>query len=205
MLTDHGTKLHGWFKKDYDYSHNIGRGATLYGFRNFLMNNVGLDVKSVDQISPPYKIVFQQYSSRASGVRSLNFKEQINAVTREFDKEIKKKEIIVETYTFSEHPIEEQMQITSKTSILITACGGGAVTAMFLPKGAGLIMYYNDVNKGEKQGTNGKTPAHLDWDFLNNAAYLRTHWMPISTRKSPTDLNVFLNLVRNEIETISHH
>ena len=32
MLTDHGSKLHGWMKKDYEYSHNFGRGALLYNY-----------------------------------------------------------------------------------------------------------------------------------------------------------------------------
>merc|ERR1719491_2491126 len=66
----------------------------------------------------------------------------------------------------------DQVELMSTTSILITVCGGGAVTAMFLPKGAALLLFFHD-EEGEED-----TPARLDWDMFNHLGYIRTHWLP---------------------------
>ena len=58
MLSDHGLKLHGWVKKDYEQTHNIGRGPVMYDFRNHMMRNIGLDPTPKVQSAPPYRIVF---------------------------------------------------------------------------------------------------------------------------------------------------
>ena len=43
LLTDHGDKLHGWDKTDYEVSHNLGRGKILWDFRNHLLRNLKID------------------------------------------------------------------------------------------------------------------------------------------------------------------
>ena len=41
LLTDHGKKLHGWDKEDYEYSYNIGKGGLMKEFRDFAVGNIG--------------------------------------------------------------------------------------------------------------------------------------------------------------------
>ena len=62
--------------------------------------------------------------------------------------------------------LNDQIELVAGASIFITMCGGGAVTAMFLPKGATLLVYFGSVNPYDK------IPARLDWDLLNNIGYL---------------------------------
>jgi len=52
----------------------------------------------------------------------------------------------------------------------------------------------------------------MDWDTYNNFGYIRTHWLPIrhesapddDGRRSANDMNVFIKLVDQELDLISH-
>ena len=92
--------------------------------------------------------------------------------------------------------MEEEIEIVARSSILITACGGGAVSSMFLPRGASLIMYYAD--KKERVAN-----AKLDFDYLNNMGYARTHWLSTKNMNKDTSLLSFIRLIQHEIEVIS--
>jgi hypothetical protein len=98
--------------------------------------------------------------------------------------------------------VEEQLKTAAESSVIVTAAGGGAMTAMFLPKGASLIIFYEDKQHYNKKNEN---PARLDWDYFNNAAYLRTHWFPITTMTETEDVNAFRSLVVHELDIISSH
>jgi hypothetical protein len=198
MLTDHGQKLHGWDKLDYEYSVNSGKGALFYNFRNFMMNN--LEVDNVPLSKSPFRITFSIMSSQRSP-RLTAFSGQVSLVRKEF---ADNPNVIVEARMFSKMSVVEQVKLASQSSIIITSCGGGAVTSMFLPKGASLIVYYDEL--GGQQG-NRKTsnPALLDWDYLNNAAYIRTHWLPIRKMSDQENMAALVQLIHNELEVISHH
>ena len=89
----------------------------------------------------------------------------------------------------------------SETSLSVGVCGGGAVTNLFLPKGAGMILFYAD----EPSKWDHNYPARLDWDYFNNQGYARVHWLPISTMGTEEGLAAFTNIVRSEIEIISRN
>ena len=93
------------------------------------------------------------------------------------------------------------MEIASQTSIFITGCGGGAVTATFLPKGASVILYYVE-DGGVRNNKNTGTPARLDWDLFNNFGYLKVHWLPKGTMQSETDLKALAVLVQHELDAM---
>ena len=107
--------------------------------------------------------------------------------------------------------IEEQVQLTAEASIFISVCGGGAVTAMFLPKGASLLLYFNENPSVIRRHD---TPARLDWDLLNNIGYIRVHLLSRPKSKfsdaepadhqSQVDLEAFVRLVDHELDIISH-
>eukprot|EP00519_Triparma_laevis_P004136 CAMPEP_0182509702 /NCGR_PEP_ID=MMETSP1321-20130603/27346_1 /TAXON_ID=91990 /ORGANISM="Bolidomonas sp., Strain RCC1657" /LENGTH=243 /DNA_ID=CAMNT_0024716041 /DNA_START=1028 /DNA_END=1756 /DNA_ORIENTATION=- len=196
LLTDHGKKLHGWNKEDYEYSYNIGKGGLMKEFRDFASGNIGLDYNSkVPGSDDKIRITFSTMSS-ASPARRLTFKKQIQNVKELYANDAS---VIIEEYNFADLDAKQQVEIHMKTNVMVTAAGGGAVTSMFLPDGAALILYYDSL------GTNGNTkrpighPARLDWDYFNNMAYVRTSWLPIVGMDDDA-LEVFTGIVEMEVE-----
>lgn len=206
MLTDHGTKLHGWMKKDYLFSHNIGRGGALFEFRNWMINNINLNPnKSISKA--PFRIVFSINSS-STYTRNIGFEKHIELVKEKLGN---KYELEVHAIQLSKLSLLEQIELVSGASIMITMCGGGAVTGMFLPKGASLLAYFNEIETG------GDTAPRLDWDLLNNLSYIRVHWLPRpkdfvigdsdfrkKTKPREADYEAFIRLIDHELDIISH-
>ena len=174
MLTDHGLKLHGWHSKDYQTMHNHGRGYALLRFRNWMVSNVGV---SPEPLGPdaPYKIVFSVNSSRTEG-RSTTFENQMHAVREKFGSKAQ-----VLAVTLKDLTVKEQVEIVSQASIFVTGacfkvsrtissfvffishvavCGGGAVSATFVPEGASVVLYYKE-NGGVENNRSTKKPARL--------------------------------------------
>jgi len=201
MITDHGGKLHGWDKADYKVTQNIGRGGVLYEFRNWMMNNI--DVAPHKAISKaPYKVVFNVHSSSTS-IRSVHFNDHIKIVKERIGL---KYDVDVQVVTMSHLSLVEQVDLVSGATILVTMCGGGAVTSMFLPKGASLFVFFNE---DERSGTGNAMPR-LDWDLLNNLSHIRTHWLPRPQRfgtkyEGPraADFEAFARLVEHELDVVS--
>mmetsp|Transcript_18459 Transcript_18459/g.37829 ORF Transcript_18459/g.37829 Transcript_18459/m.37829 type:complete len:563 (-) Transcript_18459:158-1846(-) len=200
VLNDHGFKTHGWNKGDYEYSYNAGRGSVFNRFRNFLMKNIGMDPIRLVSSEPPYIITFSPSNSRDPD-RRIRYNKQTTALEKAFKDEISRGDVVVRSVQFNAIPIEEQVKKVAESAIIVGTCGGGASTNMFLPKGAGMILYYPD----KPSGRGHNYPARLDWDYFNNAGYARVHWLPISEKDSEEDVDLFVKLVKNEIETISHH
>lgn len=200
MLTDHGQKLHGWKKSDYEFSHNIGRGGLLLDFRNYMLKNTNIKPdKSISK--PPYKIVFSVASSSTSA-RSATFEEHKKLLKERLGEKYPMEIISVKLSSMS---LPEQNELVSGASIMITMCGGGAVTGMFLPKGASLLTFFNEEERG------GDTSPRLDWDLLNNLGYIRVHWLPKPqknlydrTGPSEADYEAFIRLMDHELDIISH-
>jgi hypothetical protein len=196
MLTDHATKAHGWEPKDYKTTHNTGRGAALYAFRNFLMHNLKLPNQPL-QTQAPYAISFSMLSSHSSK-RSQDYITQMKAVNRTFSTD----ELVVHGHVMEDLTVQEQVKLASTSAIFVTTSGGGAVTATFLPRGASLIIYYVGDGSRENNKQTGK-PARLDWDLFNHMSYIRVHWLPVKDMNSPQGLATFLQLIRNELHVIS--
>lgn len=199
MLTDHGYKLHGWAKRDYETMHNHGRGAMLYDFRNFMLDNVMGTAKNNRELrqGPPYVITFAESTSRST-LRNFSFELQMKAL-----KEAYGNSVIVQSIAFSSKPVADQLAIASETAIYVTACGGGAVTATFLPKGAALVLYYVE-NGGVQNNRQTGLPARLDWDVFNNMAWIRSHWLASGTMDNSTDIDLFVKLVGHELDLMEH-
>jgi hypothetical protein len=203
-LTDHGLfKGHGWEQSDYRTMHNAGRGPLLYEFRNFMLRNLNIppvrprpQQQQQQQPQQQFRVVFSQKSSDIP-LRSIDFDKQIAFVKERIP------EARVEAYILKNLTVYEQMDIASQTSVFVSLCGGGAVTGMFLPKGASVIVYYAE-NGGTRNGKRDYQPALLDWDILNSMSHLRVHWVPRNTRDTELDLQVLVMLIRNELKLIEH-
>jgi len=196
-LTDHGFKLHGWNLEDYKTTHNVGRGKIFYDFRNFMLRNLDLPVRS-EPLSPPYKIVFSKFSSKTKG-RVKGFGKQIDILK----KNLKQEYVQVDSYRMSFFSLREQARYASEAAVFVSCVGGGAVTATFAPRGSSVIMFYES-SGGIRNNRDVAEPARLDWDVLNHASHLRVHWLPVETLDEKKDLNFFLELVKHELDLISH-
>lgn len=208
MATDHGQKLHGWGPKDYQSSHNTNRGAQLYRFRNFMMENIGVSTAPLQNMGgkkAKFKILFSVDSS-SIGNRKTRFDKHFSSLQKSSLKE--KYDLDIQRSYLPDLNLVEQVELVSTTSIYITVCGGGAVSATFLPKGAALFIFFH-----EEEGT-GKTPARLDWDYFNHISYVRTHWLPrmkktvkmagSATGPLEVDFEAFVRLIDHELDIISH-
>ena len=192
-LTDHGTsKLHGWEENDYKATQNHGRGGLIYGFRNFMLTNMGIPTELNHE--PPFRVIFSEKSSSILS-RNLDFSRQKELLEQNFHPSY----VSVESYVFSEMPLKEQLEISSQASIFITTCGGGAVTSMFMPMGSSVIMYYLEGGSTVGNKQTGK-PARLDWDLFNNLAYLKVHWLPVGTMQTEYDTKTLFLLIQHELE-----
>ncbi len=209
MLTDHGTKLHGWMKTDYQYAKNVGRGGEMYQFRNWMINRLLGDSYKPKHVSKPkHRIVISNASSKTPG-RIINFDNHAKYLEKQLGH---KYDLDIQVVRLHKLSIEEQVKLTAEASIFISVCGGGAVTAMFLPKGASLLLYFTENPLGMKKRND--TPARLDWDLLNNIGYIRVHWLPRpkslfkggkpADHQSQVDLEAFVRLVDHELDVISH-
>jgi hypothetical protein len=210
MLTDHGRKDHGWdprqdHEKDGGPSslsmvHNVGRGPLLYSFRNYMVHNF-LESSSTTTASTvtssssiPFTIVISIHSS-SDVDRDLGFEAQITVLRQAFPN------TAIHVVQFSNMTLLEQVQLVSKTSLLISTCGGGAMTATFLPRGASVIFYYQESGGFDFAHFNlTGGAAILDWDLFNNAAYLRVHWLPIGSMNTLAGMESLMYLIRHEMD-----
>lgn len=163
-----------------------------------MVENLGLPIHPANNHGfaggGPHRIVFSQKSSDIY-IRSLDFERQLEIVRTSFPNEK------VENYTLKSLTLHEQVEIASQASIFVTLCGGGAVTAMFLPRGASVIVYYGEDSGTENNKLTGK-PALLDWDLFNSMSHLRVHWMPRNSRKKTVDERALILLIQHELTII---
>jgi hypothetical protein len=107
----------------------------------------------------------------------------------------------VEAYVFKDLSLQEQLQIVEDGSIFISLCGGGAVTAMLLPAGASVFLYYGE-DSGVKNNHMTYMPSLLDWDLFNAMSHLRVHWLPRNTMKTVLDQDALVALIQHELGLI---
>eukprot|EP00934_Nitzschia_sp_Nitz4_P005493 Nitzschia sp. Nitz4//scaffold309_size21490//82//1713//NITZ4_008608-RA/size21490-processed-gene-0.20-mRNA-1//1//CDS//3329547171//5483//frame0 len=195
MLTDHGMKDHGWLMPMETQVQNTAKGPLLYSFRNYMLKNIGLPIHPPP--NAPFRIVLSAHSSNDMQ-RDTHFVDQQRVLSQTFPS------IQVQNVDLASIGMKEQVELLSQTQVFISVCGGGTMTATFLPKGATLILYYAETggydfaNDFNLTGT----PAMLDWDLFNNMAHLRVHWLPIGTMRSPEGWKALTTLVRHELDVI---
>jgi hypothetical protein len=169
-----------------------------------MLRNLGISTNtplgalpSVGSPPPYYNIVFSRFSSDTAG-RVKGFGKQEKLLRESLRKS---HNLNITNHRMSKLSFHDQAEIASQAAIFVTAVGGGAMTATFLPRGASLILFYEA--KGGRLGNRdtGK-PARLDWDLLNHASHLRVHWLPIETCDERRDLDIFLALVKHELQII---
>jgi len=201
MLNDHGRNKHGQLMSDYERMRNIGRGPEIYRFREFMLRNMGIaEEEQVRQ--PPYQILFSM-NSTGSPRRRRTFEAQLAALERGLSSE----EVTTKALVLADLTIQEQVRAVADSSVYVSAMGGSAVFATFLPRGSTVVLYFDDVNdwaKGRGAREKRLRPVMMDWDLFNNAAHLRVHWFPLSTMDNEEDLKLFVATIRKDIESLLH-
>jgi hypothetical protein len=185
MLTDHGFKTHGQQHEDYETIWNVGRSSLFWDFRCFVLNNVN------PVLNRPQKVTFSINSSNNPS-RRTDFAKQIVATKKLLPG------AVVETIELDKLSLEDQFEAMLETKVFVSVIGGSASSAMFLGRNAGVILFYNDrddfVNGGEHI-----MPNMMDFDFWNNAAYLRVHWLPMRTMDSAEDVSILTQLIQDQL------
>jgi hypothetical protein len=148
--------------------------------------------------SQPLKIILSAHSSN-DGERDVTFENQQTVLKKAFPT------ADVTTVELSQIGMQEQVELVSQTNVFVSTCGGGAMTATFLPRGATLILYYAETG-GFEFSTFNLTggPAYLDWDLFNNAAYLRVHWLPLGSMNTKEGVESLMYLIRHETDVASN-
>lgn len=157
-----GTHLRGEQKKmnqDLVPAQN-GKAGFFRRMRRFLMRKAG--VHDFQRLPSSHStILFSQNSSRRGKRANGTFHTQIEYLKSEFPES----QVRIEATSLASLSVEEQIQKLSQTDIFLSATGGGSASAIFLPPGAHLILFYED--------------WFLDWDYWNNMADIHVHWIPI--------------------------
>lgn len=212
-LTDHGTKQHGELKTDYHYAQNTGRGPLFWAFRNYILGNLGLTnantipndttakAGTVTTTSTRHTMTVAVSASAKSGIQY--FRKQQEALQHELSI------LVVQEQDMSKLTLRKQIEMATQSTFYLSVMGEGAIPAFFMPRGATLIIYYNNRDelvqgRGKRNSsTNTALPAMMDWDLWNNLSHLRVHWLPLKTMNDPKDLQVLVDLVQNEIGYLS--
>jgi hypothetical protein len=219
MLTDHGYKKHGQLIDDYRTMHNVGKGSTFWGFRTFMLDQysksrTGMDWTTTQRhLFQPGRefplIITVSINSSNNPSRRHDFGKQIEAIVKSLAMaDIGSDQVIVRTIVLESLSLEKQLQMILESSLFISVIGGAASTATFLKRNSCLILFFDDVNDFVKGAPPppplalpaGDMPNMMDWDWWNNASYLRVHWLPIKTMDEEIDLQILATLIRNEID-----
>eukprot|EP00546_Thalassionema_frauenfeldii_P016392 CAMPEP_0178897328 /NCGR_PEP_ID=MMETSP0786-20121207/1682_1 /TAXON_ID=186022 /ORGANISM="Thalassionema frauenfeldii, Strain CCMP 1798" /LENGTH=329 /DNA_ID=CAMNT_0020567859 /DNA_START=161 /DNA_END=1147 /DNA_ORIENTATION=- len=178
LFSDHGH--HHWHGQRYGdrmEPYNTGKGGIFRRFRNWILEhslNLSPTIARRGQIDPktvdpdtaplgrttgnstgiPFKIVCNK------GTRSnLTFVEHIDALRKNLGSAVDVVPVELPQLSF-----QNQIELVLDATVYISAAGGSTATAMFLPKGAHLILFYHPTQ-------------YLDYDFWNNFPHLNVHWI----------------------------
>jgi hypothetical protein len=197
-LTDHGIhkKSHGERRKDYTFVQNSGRGPQFLEFQKYVLGNLGITAPSYALDSNhPTKLLVSVSASKLSGVQL--FQKQISALQTRFPAD----QIAVQKVIMSELSLRERFQQASESHFYISVMGDGVLPAFCMPRGATLIIFYNDISEFVSVSKNEKSfPSKIDWDLWNNLSYLHVHWLPLSTINEPDDINLLSGIIQTQIE-----
>jgi hypothetical protein len=160
-----------------------------------MLRNMGIDETSV--LTSPFQIVLSLNSS-SNPTRMYSFEAQIAKLQQSFEPA----DVVVRPLVLADLPLKQQLQVVTETVVYISVMGGSAVFASFLPRGSTVVLFFNDAHDWviDEETRDPILPVKMDWDFFNNAAYLRVHWFPVSTMNTEADMKVLVSTIRNDIE-----
>lgn len=187
LFSDHGEfRWHGQWPSDRELPHNIGRGGLFRRYRRFLMKNLGI-LPDTRIERRPYKIIVSRSSSTKRDRANVTFAEHVSTLSVLGDR------VDIQEVNMASLSLHEQIERTSTAAVYVSVAGGGSSTAMFLPRGAHLILFYHP-------------KKYLDWDFWNNFPHINVHWLPMEPDgkggMNGVDYEMFRKLVVHELDEL---
>ncbi|KAL7559063.1 hypothetical protein ACA910_018417 [Epithemia clementina (nom. ined.)] len=190
MLTDHGFTRHGQNLDDYQRVHNAGRGATFYNFRSFMLNNLQVPASNTRR-----KVVFS-INSTNNVHRKKDFRHQIAALRSHIQ------HVTIIAVELSQLSLRDQVELVADAAVFVSVVGGSTSVATLLPRGAAVVLYFCTEDSFVGKTKTKNFPTMMDFDFWNNASYLRLHWLPTGSMDESQDLAFLVQLIRTELDSL---
>jgi hypothetical protein len=161
----------------------IGRGLWLWEFRRYLLDNIFGRTRLQE---PPNKgfITISLPVGTSHEDKVTYFEDVIEALKARYDDSRIK---AVDMATLS---MADQALLVQQSAIYITNHGGGSASAVFLQRGATLIIYHGIGKLGE--------PKMLDQHFWNSMGYIRVLWVHPNDHHN---IQKSMNLIQYGLET----
>jgi hypothetical protein len=190
-MSNQGTGLHGWNIDD-TVPTCSGRGPLFWEFRQHMMKMMNAPDVSIP--TNELLIFFSSHSSDRIFVSWDTHMALIKKITPELEHLVeqivgRKINIVVECKVLSALTPAQQASLAARSAIYVTVAGGGALTAQFLSRGAGLIIYHEN----QEQIHDGFVDWKI-WNFLTS--WIRSNWF---LNKIAYDLTVFEKVLREEV------
>ena len=192
-FANQGSGHHGWRSTD-SIPPSFGRAPLLYQFRKHMMKMV----KAHDIPKRSLKELVITFSSRSSDRVSLDFTNHANMLEsniKQLNELVSKTtgrddiKIVIRNEIFFKYSALEQINITRQTCVYVTAAGGGAFTAQFLPRGSAIILYESRSGEHLHEG-------RVDWKFFNAASWMRPTFLDV---RESSNYNQLLQMVKSEL------
>lgn len=200
------------------WTHTTGRGATLREFRNYMARHLGVLIPSAvggsDRDSSgsgggsaaPVTVTFFEQAPKEGVMEGTEPSRELESVNfQDISKQVRsvlsEQQASVEWFHTSALDFASQASKAAESAIYITFCGEQTVAATFLPRGASLIVYC-DGGDGSEKDRKTRWSKRLDWRVLRNAAYFRTHWLPLQSIRTKEGVATLVRLVQSELDLV---
>lgn len=164
----------------------IGRGLWLWEFRRYLLGNI-LGKKLAQREAQNQGFITISLPVGTTHANKVTyFEDVIETAKKRFGSER------VKAVDMAKLSMPEQAQLVRESTVYLTNHGGGSASAVFLPRGATLIIYHGIGRQGE--------PKMLDRHFWNSLGYARVLWV------HPTDhhnVEKSMNLIQYGLDTFT--
>ena len=149
-------------------THNVAQGIVLKQFRDFMLDNLGFPTTATE--SQGIQITF--YSTQQSEIHQQIMTKLASAKT---DMKVSSLE---RSLVDSSSSLSETIKGIAESSVLIVDCCSqeAALAAALLPLGSTLVILLDEQKQGGMSAEEVKMNSWT-WELLDNAGYIRTHWL----------------------------
>ena len=177
--------------------HNQGRGSLLWSFRNYCLQNLGISTSSTSQSVFRDRSETGDSKDTSSDVRIVlsvqtQLSEFLSSAMSHHD------QVEIESHDFSnDEDIVSRIKLMIGTTVFIGNCSDATTTAaLFLPKGASMVLLFNDNHGGDETSES----ACLEYkNLLNNLSHVFVHWLPVSVIQTQEGREILLDIVQRAI------
>ena len=196
-FSDHCDRGHGWYAADFEgppgRACNARREDTHWRFRAWLLANLGVEGSAVPGRLPlpahcrhvdgangargrPLVIIFDKDTQKSYGDPQQSKISKWGGVLHRLAALVRAEggadACVLDPASISP---EDQAAVCSRAAVIVSDSGGGAVSAIFLPRGAAVVLLIRTDLDVSTYGKRRKV-APLDWDLWHHLGYVRVRW-----------------------------